>query len=942
MTGLSTWPANPLPIKSELFVNGTWNDITDRIRLENEITISGKGRINEKSRRGTCQADFTINNADGLFSNENPYSAYYGKLTGYVPFRTSVTEPDAFAIIPSGSMLRTTDKAALDVTGDLDLRVEFDLDEWTGRDTGMLLMSKYDGITNQRSWVGWIDRYGYVYFRFSTDGTLANSFTANSSAPVDMSDGPGRIALKVTLDVNNGAAGCDVKFYAGTSLALADYVQLGTTYTFAGTKSVFASTANINLGLVNNGAASFSEAANFVGRYYGFEMFNGIGGTEVAFANVLPQTDGATSWADAFGNTWTVENSAAITHDNYRFYGEISKFPQFWDVSGNDVYVPTTASDITQRLTQGELETVSSLTRFFSGFTLQGQWPMEDGSESIVAENRVSNTIPGRTGDVTFGEESDLPASKGAITIPNVGSFVYMRTAYATASGSWFINIAFKFPAVPAGSCTLFNAYVSGSTKLARVNVSVTNTTYDTAVYDSEENLVGSVGTLFGGEASPNQWVFMRLQVQNSGSNVQVDLGWYAQNSNFIYGAGALIVNSTTSGRAWDIRCIGSTNNAGMKLSQIAYGQFVLDNTTQAYLTAANAFNGEKTANRFARVMTENGLAYRIAGSTVHCEEMGPQRPGTLLEIIDQCSDLEDAAIYPDRSSLALVFRTRRSQQNQYGPTMDYTAQELSGELRPIVDPTLFKNRVTVSRPFGSSRTAEKESGPLSTQPYPNGVGVAPDSLTLNAHEDARLFSLASYEVAKGTVTAQRFPTVQVNLERANYNGTSAKLARALRLAKLDAGDLLSLDNLPLWCSPLLADLLIRGYEEVLANRRWQFRWSTSPYSPYRVNDLSNEANVHTRLAATNSSLNANITSSATSFDVKTPVGAKWRTSASRPTQFPILIYVGGEVMSVGAIGAYAAGVQNFSSVTRSIDGIVLAHSVDDVVQVFEPIVIGI
>jgi hypothetical protein len=321
---------------------------------------------------------------------------------------------------------------------------------------------------------------------------------------------------------------------------------------------------------------------------------------------------------------------------------------------------------------------------------------------------------------------------------------------------------------------------------------------------------------------------------------------------------------------------------------------------------------------------------------------MGPQRPGNLLDIIDQCSDLEDAAVYPDRSSLALVFRTRRSLQNQYGPTLDYSLQELSGELRPIVDPTLFKNRVTVSRPFGSSRTAEKESGPLSTQPYPNGVGVAPDSITLNAQEDERLFSLASYEVAKGTVTTQRFPVVQINLERANYNGSAAHIVRALQLSRLDVGDLVSLDNLPLWCSPLLADLLVRGYEEILANRRWQFRWNTSPYGPYRVNDLSNEANVRTRVAATNSSLNANITSGATSFDVKTPVGAKWRTSASRPTQFPILIVIGGEVMSVGAIGAYAAGVQNFSSVTRAINGIVLAHSANDEVQVFEPIVIGI
>lgn len=54
--------------------------------------------------------------------------------------------------------------------------------------------------------------------------------------------------------------------------------------------------------------------------------------------------------------------------------------------------------------------------------------------------------------------------------------------------------------------------------------------------------------------------------------------------------------------------------------------------------------------------------------------------------------------------------------------------------------------------------------------------------------------------------------------------------------------------------------------------------------------------------------------------------GAPWITDAEFSSQLPVVVRVGGEVMSVAAIGAPTDGVQTFSSVTRSVNGVTKPH----------------
>src|SRR6266568_1062288 len=73
------FPLQPLVIFVELFVGGTWIDITDFVYQRDAITI-GRGRPNEASTISPGALGLTINNRDGRFSPRNPAGPYFGDL----------------------------------------------------------------------------------------------------------------------------------------------------------------------------------------------------------------------------------------------------------------------------------------------------------------------------------------------------------------------------------------------------------------------------------------------------------------------------------------------------------------------------------------------------------------------------------------------------------------------------------------------------------------------------------------------------------------------------------------------------------------------------------------------------------------------------------------------------------------------------------------------
>lgn len=200
----------------------------------------------------------------------------------------------------AGNYVTTPDHAALDITGDIDIRIEAALDDWT-KATAQGLVSKYLPTGDQRSYLLQItdaasnNRPQIVW---SADGTSTLNAAATASVPF----ADGEVGwLRVTLDVNNGAGGRTATFY--TSSDGIEWTQLGDVVTTAGTTSIFNGTAPLWVG------ARGDDAIHMAGRLFRAQVYNGIDGT-LACDLVCDGGPVAPRFRDRTGKTWTFTGSA--------------------------------------------------------------------------------------------------------------------------------------------------------------------------------------------------------------------------------------------------------------------------------------------------------------------------------------------------------------------------------------------------------------------------------------------------------------------------------------------------------------------------------------------------------------------------------------------------------------------------------------------------------
>jgi hypothetical protein len=198
----------------------------------------------------------------------------------------------------SGNFASTPDSAANSVTGDITLRVRAAATDWTPGAV-QTLIAKWNTTGNQRSYQLAINTDGTLNYSWSADGTAVIS--KNSTVATGIADLASKY-LKVTHDVDNGAAGNDVKFWLSDDGV--NYTQLGATVTTAGTTSIFNGTAALEVGSIDSGTAQL-----FNGRVFSADVAAGIDGAAVASFDASLATRGAATFAAATGETWTINQS---------------------------------------------------------------------------------------------------------------------------------------------------------------------------------------------------------------------------------------------------------------------------------------------------------------------------------------------------------------------------------------------------------------------------------------------------------------------------------------------------------------------------------------------------------------------------------------------------------------------------------------------------------
>lgn len=270
---------------------------------------------------------------------------------------------------------------------------------------------------------------------------------------------------------------------------------------------------------------------------------------------------------------------------------------------------------------------------------------------------------------------------------------------------------------------------------------------------------------------------------------------------------------------------------------------------------------------------------------------------------------------------------------------LDYSRGHISAPFEPIDDDQQLVNDVTAKRTDGSEFRVVQETGPLSVDDPPVGVGRYETSLDLNTAHDIQLRDHAGWRLHLGTWDEARYPVVTVDLVR--------NPGLVENVASRESGDWLQVLNPPPWLPPGPIDLLIEGYTETLNTHRWTVEFNASSGGPWvvgLVNDPDAEEPTGPRdpdRADTEAcELTVAVDAGDTTLAVLTTVGPPWIDSVNYPGMFPFDLVLGGEVVRVTAVAG--TGAEQTLTVERALNGITKPHPAGAAVSLARPAVVGL
>jgi len=911
-----SFPETPLDIRLELGLPSGWADITADALTRDPITIT-RGRADEASTADPARLKTSLKDPDGRYSSRNPLSPLFGDIGRNTPLRARVGDAAPYAYLPGVEFhyISTPDTAALDVTGDLDIRIEITPDSWRPDQT-TILASKYLSSGGQRSWVLELTSAGALQLRPSSDGLVPTQIgTSTVPVPADA----GRLALRAVYDVDNGAGNRQWLFYTAPSID-GPWTQLGAAVVGTGVGSVFAGTANLVIGADSEG--DFLAATRvFHGAVHAFQVRNGIGGPIVANPG-LEQEAGTTAWTGTDGLPWTAHGQARFIRPA-RFHGEVSSWPPRWHKSGHDRHVPITASGISRRLRQGAAPLQSPLRRSIpESAGLVAYWPMEDGEAATQAASALPGGTPLtiRAPGIQWASSSVFVGSN-ALPVMGAGQLVGTPGAY-TAAGQAQLRFLVHVPEPMAASRLLVQFTTTGTARRWDLWYDAEFDSVNFSVYDADDTLIFSHEVGLGFILS--RFMRVTLDLTQAGGNINWEMWILGQDLE-----GATGTTGTINGRTIGIAnriVVGDHRGLGdTVIGHVTFGTQVLPVFDVG--DEFTAFAGENGGERLVRLGTENGIPVQIVGQLSAMPAMGLQSIAPLPELLDEIAEADGGILTDARDELGLLYRSRASMYNQSARVaLDYAQPGLAPPLEPSEDDQGTRNDITAERTGGSSARAVAESGPLSVQPPPLGVGRYAENVTVNVATDRQLPHQAGWRRHLGTWDEARFPSVAMWLHRQPdlIPGASA----------MEVGDRVTVANPPAGLPPEPINVLAQGYTELLLPHRWELTLNASPAGPWETAVLDDP--VRARLGSSGSSLAAPVDADDTALSVAV-VRLLWTVDSAA---FPFDVIIGGERLTVTAISG-ASSPQTWT-VIRAVNGISKPHQAGAAVRLAQPMILAL
>jgi hypothetical protein len=610
-----------------------------------------------------------------------------------------------------------------------------------------------------------------------------------------------------------------------------------------------------------------------------------------------------------------------------QFAGEVAKWPQSKSRDGVDRWVKVEAFDMFQRLRQGETPPLkSALRRGILGMTnpAVGYWPCEDGRDATSVASDSPAQPMAISGSADFASNGDFACSD-KLPVLSGAAFRFTVPTYTPISGQSQIRFLLSVPAAgdTNGEKILRAAMIGGTTGLWDVLYG-TGGTMTLNIYDPAGALLYTSGAVaYSLNGRP---VRFSLELTQNGANID----WALSVLDLVGSGGG--ISGTLAGRTYGRVDWGILGGDAL-FTSVAVGHLTVQNQVDAIgslLTELLAFVAENTQQRYKRLATAEGITAYVGkgSSTTPTQQMGVQRPLSLLALFDECAEADLAGVAPCRGEVAVRFDRLSYMYNRAAAvSLDLAGFQLD-EFEPEFDNFDIRNKITVKRTNGSQYTATKTTGRLAAIPPANGgVGIYEDSPEVNVYQDSFLPDVAGYRLLQGTIDKPRFPDLAVNLAN---NEVRADETTTRQLIDLNLWQRVQVRNASSYDLYDTVDLLSIGLTVVLSRFTHRVTLNTTPYDSYRIFELDNDT--YDRLDVDGSTLAEDLDTTEIGVDVSNSVtGDYWGTDT------PYTIDIGGERMTVTAVSG--TGATQTLTVTRNANNLPggKTHSIGAEVHLADP-----
>lgn len=437
--GVSAWTSTadviPTAALAEVFVQG--RDVSTQARNFMRRLRTGAspvGMLVQGDETGDAAAEWVYLTAAWLAARYPAYTVPYRLWsdarqayalptlvqTGTAGLRRYVDPGDG---VGTNRILTIADSVATSIVGDIDVQVHVNLSGGGFTVAGILAGKR--GAAGNVSWQIEVGTDDTMTLTWSENGT--DLLTATSTVALTGTLLTDDVWVRATLDVDNGAAGHDSKFWTSTDAAA--WTQLGDTVTVAGVTSIHNGTAATQTPGVNS--AVLGNVGTTVD-ILGLRVFPDLAGLAPVVDIDLGDYDGtATSFVDALGNTVTVTGSTGTLSGAYNLaVFNASTLSQAVTYSSDGTrftqQTPSTIHLAFVNYSHNDASTGSTYRTAFKALTdlLLAKWP----DIGIVAVSQNPEVAPRTAAQIAAHKNRqmvifDYAASQGFATVDAFGEF---------------------------------------------------------------------------------------------------------------------------------------------------------------------------------------------------------------------------------------------------------------------------------------------------------------------------------------------------------------------------------------------------------------------------------------------------------------------------------------------------------------------------------------